>query len=221
MNSWAQVARQHGIGAREIAILSEASPGSGQSEVARGQPSETAGEAGPVRTLLLMIVGALRGFALASGIGYVVSKTITGVDRRFQARNKERKAAPAGPASREQRQAAVQAYLDALTNPDLAFEVPMAESIVRTTGGIPTGYGREQLQWELHMHLAQRLIGEVEVLDWSIGLPDDPDTIRVRYRVRTKIGPVLETTTDATVPSDGLIHRIANQTSRAAGTSQN
>ena len=162
-----------------------------------------------------MIMGALRGFAIASGIGYLVSKTITGIDHRFQARNNERKAGDSGPASPEQRQAAVQAYLDAQMDPDRAFEVPLAETAVRLTNAIPTGYGREYLQWDLHLHLPYRLIGEVEILGWTVGLPEDPDRIRVRHRLRPKIGPVLEVTTEATVPSDGLIHRIESRVSRA------
>ncbi len=94
----------------------------------------------------------------------------------------------------------------------------MAPGVVRLHGPVPTGFGREHLQWDLHLHLQYRLVGEIEVLDWRVDPPGRPDTVEVDYRLRPKVGPVLEVTEAFTVPADGLIHRIEGRVTRVGDT---
>ena len=52
-------------------------------------------------------------------------------------------------------------YLTALTVPAAAFRVPFAKDCVRRENGLKTGFGADQLRWDLHLHLQYSVIREV------------------------------------------------------------
>ena len=102
----------------------------------------------------------MAGRASVVAVGAAVASTVlVGIDQR-------RGATPAvpdhpGPYSPEEREAAVRMYLTALTVPAAAFRVPFAKDCVRRENGLKTGFGADQLRWDLHLHLQYTVIREV------------------------------------------------------------
>lgn len=137
----------------------------------------------------------------------VASAVLVGLDQR-------RGATPAvpdhpGPYSDAEREAAVRTYLTALTSPAAAFRVPFAPDCVRHENGIRTGFGGEQLKWDLHMHLQYSVISEITDVELTVDPPGRDGIVHAEFRIRTVAGLSARVREDFLVPADDcLIHSI-------------
>lgn len=146
----------------------------------------------------------------------VASAVLVGIDQR-------RGATPAvpdhpGPYSPAEREAAVRTYLTALTTPAAAFRVPFARDCVRRENGLKTGFGAEQLRWDLHLHLQYAAIREVTDVTITVDPPEREGIVHADFRLRTVLGLSARVREDFHVPAeDCLIHWIDARISLGSG----
>ena len=149
---------------------------------------------------------AARASVVAVGTS-VASAVLVGIDQR-------RGATPVvpdhpGPYSPEEREAAVRMYLTALTVPAAAFRVPFAPDCVRRENGLKTGFGAEQIRWDLHLHLQYAVIREVRDVVITVDPPGREGTVHADFTLVTVVGLKARVSEDFAVPADDcLIHSI-------------
>ncbi|GAA1735429.1 hypothetical protein SAMN06265174_10221 [Dietzia kunjamensis subsp. schimae] len=150
----------------------------------------------------------MAGRASVVAVGAAVASTVlVGIDQR-------RGAIPAvpdhpGPYSPEEREAAVRMYLTALTVPAAAFRVPFAKDCVRRENGLKTGFGADQLRWDLHLHLQYSVIREVRDIVITVDPPGREGVVHADFTLATVVGATARVSEDFVVPTeDCLIHSI-------------
>jgi len=159
----------------------------------------------------------LAGRASVVAIGTsVAAAVLVGIDQR-------RGATPAvpdhpGPYSPEEREAAVRMYLTALTIPAAAFRVPFAPGCVRRENGLKTGFGAEQLAWDLHLHLQYATIRAVRDIVITVDPPGREGVVHADFTLVTVLGLRARVSEDFVVPAeDCLIHSIDARISLGSG----
>lgn len=159
----------------------------------------------------------LAGRASIVAIGASVASTVlVGIDQR-------RGAGPAvpdhpGPYSPEEREAAVRTYITALTTPAAAFRVPFAPDCTRRENGLKTGFGAEQLKWDLHLHLQYSTIREITDVTLTVDPPGRDGVVHADFTLVTVVGLRARVREDFLVPADDcLIHSIDARISLGSG----
>lgn len=159
----------------------------------------------------------LAGRASVVAIGASAASTVlVGIDQR-------RGATPAvpdhsGPYSPEEREAAARTYITALTTPAAAFRVPFAPDCVRRENGLKTGFGAQQLKWDLHLHLQYSTIREVTDVTLTVDPPGRDGIVHADFTLVTVVGLRARVREDFVVPADDChIHSIDARISLGAG----
>lgn len=137
----------------------------------------------------------------------VAAAVLVGIDQR-------RGAIPAvpdhpGPYSPEEREAAVRMYLTALTLPAAAFRIPFADDCTRVENGLKTGFGANQLRWDLHLHLQYATIREIRDIELTVDPAGREGVVHAEFTIVTVLGLKATVREDFVVPAeDCLIHSI-------------
>lgn len=114
-----------------------------------------------------------------------------------------------GPYSPEEREAAVRMYITALTVPAAAFRVPFAAGCTRRENGLKTGFGADQLRWDLHLHLQYSTIREIRDIVVTVDPPGREGVVHAGFTIVTVLGLKATVSEDFVVPAeDCLIHSI-------------
>lgn len=117
-------------------------------------------------------------------------------------------AAPTETCTAADRVAGAQTYLDALVDPSYAYDVPLADDVVRFENGLQTGFSGDVMKAELALHLQYSGITSLDNEQWS----GSGDSVRVIYDLEYGVGNLnlADATVDETFRfnADCLIQRI-------------
>jgi hypothetical protein len=106
------------------------------------------------------------------------------------------------------RAAGAQTYLNALVDPSYAYDVPLADNVVRFENGLQTGFSGDVMKAELALHLQYSGITSLDNEQWS----GSGDSVRVIYDLEYGVGDInlADATVDETFRFNGscLIQRI-------------
>jgi hypothetical protein len=117
-------------------------------------------------------------------------------------------AAPAAVCTSADRVAGAQTYLSALVDPAYAYDVPVADDVIRFENGLQTGFNGDVMQAELALHLQYSGITALTNERWS----GSGDLVRVIYDLDYGVAGrnLADATVDETFEFDNrcLIQRI-------------
>lgn len=123
-----------------------------------------------------------------------------------------------GPYTPDEREKAVRTYITAITTPAAAFRVPFAPDCVRVENGLKTGFGAQQLKWDLHLHLQYSTIREITDIVITVDPPGREGVVHADFSLVTVVGLKARVSEDFHVPADDcLIHSIDAHISLGAG----
>ena len=124
-------------------------------------------------------------------------------------------AAPADAAtgcSQADSQAASQKYLDALTDRNAAWSIPLTPIVIRTENGLLTALTAADLKLQLYLHIQYSVFESIENVVWTWQPDGRVNVIKAVYDIPVAVGgqPLASSTVDEdfTLTADCRIKRI-------------
>ena len=109
-------------------------------------------------------------------------------------------------------QAASQKYLDALTDRNAAWSIPLTPIVIRTENGLPTALTAYDLKLQLYLHVQYSVIESIENVVWTWQPDGRANVIKAVYDIPVGVGnlPLADSTVDEdfTLTADCKIKRI-------------
>ena len=109
-------------------------------------------------------------------------------------------------------QAASQKYLDALTDRNAAWSIPLTPIVLRTENGVPTALTAADLKLQLYLHVQYSVFESIENVVWTWQPDGRANVIKAVYDIPVGVGnlPLASSTVDEdfTLTADYRIKRI-------------
>ena len=109
-------------------------------------------------------------------------------------------------------QAASQKYLDALTDRNAAWSIPLTPIVIRTENGVPTAFTAADLKLQLYLHIQYSVFESIENVVWTWQPDGRANVIKAVYDIPVGVGgqPLASSTVDEdfTLTADCRIKRI-------------
>ncbi|MGH3474314.1 MAG: hypothetical protein ACRDOT_05295 [Aeromicrobium sp.] len=109
-------------------------------------------------------------------------------------------------------QAASQMYLDALTDRNAAWSIPLTPIVLRTENGVPTALTAADLKLQLYLHVQYSVFESIENVVWTWQPDGRANVIKAVYDIPVGVGnlPLASSTVDEdfTLTADCKIKRI-------------
>jgi hypothetical protein len=109
-------------------------------------------------------------------------------------------------------QAASQKYLDALTDRNAAWSIPLTPIVLRTENGVPTSFTALDLKTQLYLHVQYSVFTSIENVVWTWQPDGRTNVIKAVYDIPVELaGQPLGSSTvdeDFTLTADCKIKRI-------------